>query len=156
MAFKPVHLRLEGVDKLLGNLKKFQNVTHENAKRGCKKAGQFLERKSKEIVPVETGALKASGKTTDHSTKDMIEVVVSYGGEAENDAGKKVNVNYELLVHEDAQKRHGAVYNAHYADMIAAGVLKMKGPNQQFKFLEKPFKENQDKMLKIIEDEIKV
>jgi hypothetical protein len=60
---------------------------------------------------------------------------------------------YAIYVHEDLELRHGADYNAWYAEEIEAGIKHARGENQQAKFLEQPFRQNRRKYLAIIRAE---
>lgn len=117
--------------------------TLESFKRGLIKAAIALFRDTQEIVPVETGALKRSGKVeVTNQSDNKSEVEISY------------SMPYALIVHEDLSKAHGKAYNEKYAADIAAGRKFARGPNQQAKFVEKPLRENRRHYQNIIKREM--
>lgn len=119
---------------------------------GLTRAGLWLQRASQQIVPVDTGNLKASAFTR---------------SEGDNTAAVKVFVgytaNYALYVHENLDALHGADFNAAYADKIAGAKSRRKkgrtghdpfghsrGENQQAKFLERPMREGKTEMQQVL------
>ena len=75
----------------------------------------------------------------------------------DNDAAVAVGFSaaYALIVHENIEAAHGAVYNEKWAADIAAGKKHSRGENQQAKFLEQPLRENRKKYAKLIADALK-
>lgn len=59
---------------------------------------------------------------------------------------------YALFVHEDLEATHGEAFNQKHAADIAAGREEARGPNQQAKYLEMPFRklQNDGTLLEII------
>lgn len=57
---------------------------------------------------------------------------------------------YAVSVHEDMNKRHGAVFNARYARDIALGVTHKRRDTEQAKFLERTLFEERFKIFDII------
>lgn len=90
-----------------------------------------LSRKSLDMVPIDLGPLRDSHfvEPQPQTSPSRFEVWVGYKG-----------VDYAIYVHEIAEYRHGKDYNEWYAEDIAAGRKKARGPNQQYKFLERPFR----------------
>lgn len=117
--------------------------------KGLYKAGLFLQRESQELVPIQTGILRASADTRARGSGLKTTVIVSYG------------TDYALYVHENLDAAHGADFNTKYADEIAnAGpnhpFYFNRGPNQQAKFLEKPLREKRHKMASIVRHEMEM
>lgn len=116
--------------------------------RGLMRAGLALQRESMKIVPVMTGNLRASAFTRPTGSGTKFEVQVGY------------TAKYALYVHEDLEAAHGSVFNAKHAERIAKAKGRDKkiwfnrGPDQQAKFLEKPFREQRKRLAEIVEMEI--
>lgn len=126
-------------------------------------AGMYLEAQSAKIVPVQYGNLKGS---------HFVASPIGLGG-----ASNKVIIevgytaSYAIFVHEDPDAAHGAAFNAKYADELAlAKKLKRRkgglpaslemfrnsrGPNQQYKFLEMPFRRDHKVLHDIVMTEVK-
>jgi len=125
------------------------NVTMGSAvRRGLKRAGLYLQRKSQEIVPVHKGNLKASAGTRATGTGWNTDVVVFY------------TAAYAVYVHERTDVAHGKEFNIKHADEIASAhtpaqrkVWFNRGENQQAKFLETPARTEKPMLLKIITGE---
>ncbi len=129
--------RMTGLGHVLGNLRSAKRVRlGPGFEVGLKQAGVFLLALSQKIVPVWRGPLKASGRTLNIGGKGYsADVVVAYGAGA----------NYAVVVHEDLDKAHGAVFNRKYASEISNAKTPQqkayffkRGENQEAKFLEKP------------------
>jgi hypothetical protein len=135
-----------GVNRYLLAFSKKQAKKHE---RAVMAVGQFLLLLSREIVPVETGALFKSGKVTKKGSGWKTESIVSY------------STPYAVYVHEDLDKAHGAAYNAknNFSEKESSSwnifkrgrILKSatalakdhpRRPQEQAKFLEQPAREN--------------
>jgi hypothetical protein len=85
------------------------------------RASALLYRKTQEIVPVDTTALKRSGRILPlRSTKNTISSGVGYGS----------TVDYAIYVHEIAEYYHK--------------------PPTSWKYLERPFRENQSQIRRIV------
>ena len=77
----------------------------QHVARGLYAAGEEVMAASKEIVPVDTGALKSTGVVLKPEISgDQIEVVLGYGGPARNKTGK--DVGYAWYVHENLENHH--------------------------------------------------
>lgn len=101
------------------------NYVTKSMEAGAKK----IYDESQKLVPIDTGALAASGHiVTVHAGFDS-SVEVIYGGE---------DAYYAVFVHEDPTKAHGFVFNELHADEIASGKTHARRPQEQFKFLEVP------------------
>lgn len=124
---------------------------------GIKKASVFLQRESMKIVPVDYGNLRASAFTRMEG-EGTAKVVGTVGYTAA----------YAVYVHENLDAAHGTAFNVKYAaELAAARALRKqrkggttgpfrhdRGPDQQAKFLEKPFRDNRAEILQIIKAEI--
>lgn len=144
-----------GSDKLIAQLNQKRNTILKNLSVGVRKGGLFLLKKSLEIVPRDTGNLARTGRIrmADESTKTRPVANVSYG------------TDYAVYVHEipDPPTAHGWHYNLKHRWEIAMGAIEPftgrpyheRGPGQQFKFLEKPARENRKEIRDIIVNEVK-
>lgn len=135
-------MRISGLPQVLNKLRTSAKPKIGTAvARGLKKAGLALLRESQQLVPVDTGNLRGTGKCRNVGGSGFdADVVVAYGGE---------NCNYAVYVHEDTTKKHGAAYNAAYGSEGE----KLRGEKQQAKFLEQPAREMRSELIKIIVDE---
>ncbi len=145
---------LQGVKQFQRKLWKSKMTTSKGLRRGLLKAGLALQRESMKIVPIQTGNLRNSAFT--RSGGSGFRTVVSVGYTAK----------YALFVHEILDNAHGQEFNKKHANKIA----KAKGParkvwfnrgiNQQAKFLEKPLREQRDRlrhivMIEVVKEEIR-
>ena len=145
-------LELKGLPQVLSKLKGATTDIKNDAGRGLKKGGLFLQRESQKIVPVQLGNLKNSAFTRSTGSGLSTDVTVGYTAE------------YATYVHEDLDKAHGFVFNIKHQAKIAhaskkartaAGGLFFRGDDQQAKFLETPARTKRTEMLAIIAAEIK-
>lgn len=135
--------------------RKLRSIRHEHGKgfhTGVKKAASYLLVKSRAIVPVEHGPLKASGFAIVHGAGFKAEGWVGYTAE------------YAVFVHENLEALHGAAYNRAYRNnkrdkagrfLKREKAFNARGPNQQAKFLEKPLREERQTLKNIITAETK-
>jgi hypothetical protein len=143
-------VRLVGADKLRKALATAQKRHEKGIERGLKKAGLYLQRMSMLIVPVQFGILRASAFTRHTGRGFQTEVRVGY------------TAAYAVFVHENPRAAHGKEFNEKHADKIAAArgparkVWFNRGPNQQYKYLEKPLREGRNKMAQIVIDEARL
>jgi hypothetical protein len=132
------YVEIRGLGKLVETINRLQHRHQYGIHMGLKQAGAYLLREANKIVPVEFGPLRASGFVrADGFGADTV-VWVGY------------TMWYAVIVHEVAHLAHGAVYNAKYAREIALGIRKSRGPNQQYKFLEKPLRQNRHILAAIV------
>lgn len=148
--------QIKGVDKLIAKLKgKLRTEKAAAFSRGVRIAGAELQRYSLPLVPVQLGPLRASSSVNVTGSGFQTVVHTSYGTE------------YAVYVHENPDAAHGAEFNTKHADRIAGSKKYRKrkklgrsriwfnrGPNQQYKFLEQPFRENRPEFLQIIKSEL--
>lgn len=83
-----------GVKVVLKNLRRYKKMIPKNVHRGMKKAGLFLQRKSQEVVPVDTGHLKSSAFTRGEGEGKNFIVIVGY------------TASYAIYVHENPNAFH--------------------------------------------------
>jgi len=131
---------IKGIEKVVTNMKYTTGATTVKFASNMFQAGKFLQKTSEELVPVDTGKLKDSAYT--HLFKDgwFTNVVVGYA------------IEYAAYVHEDLNKAHGDRFNIEHASEIAEGKsgFKMKRPDEQAKFLERPAREHTATILAIV------
>lgn len=73
-----VSIKIEGVELVEKGINKTRSQLEKGFERGMKEAGRLLLRESQKIVPVDTGALRASGRVRSEGKGVDIEVIVSY------------------------------------------------------------------------------
>lgn len=95
---------IKGLKELLRKFDKFEKITARKAEVGMKKAVAYLLRESQKIVPVDTGALKASGH------------VVVQGSGFDTRAFVVYSTGYAIFVHEDLNARHKKGKYAKYVE----------------------------------------
>jgi len=134
-----------GVDEVISKLRVWDKRYEKRFAAGMKVAGLFLQRESQKIVPVDTGILRSTAFTRATGFGFATDVLVGY------------TAAYAIFVHEDLDAAHGTAFNQKHAAAFAAATTKRqkqrfapRGPNQQAKFLEKPLREQRDKLLQII------
>ncbi len=142
-------VHIKGLRGLKAKLDKVADKVGKGLGIGLRRCGRILLRKSKALVPVDIGNLKASGDVRVEGTG--FETVVRVGYTA----------GYAMYVHEDLDAAHGTAYNEKYADEIAAAKTPEqkakwhpRGPDQQAKFLEQPYRESKAEFIGIIKEEI--
>jgi len=147
-----VVLEVKGINRLVRNLAKTRKNIGKKATRGLVKAGEFLMRESVKIVPVQIGNLKGSWLVRKVTSKH---IEIGYEG-----------VEYAAYVHEipNPPYAHGQEFNIKHAAEIQAATGTPRGtaeggmftrkPEEQWKFLERPIRDNKDKVLRIIRNEI--
>ena len=129
---------VKGMQKVLANMKRANAQMASGFAVGARKGGHFLERESKKIVPRDTGNLVNTA------------FVRNMGGQGwDVDIHIGYTADYAVYVHEDLTKKHGSAYNAAYAGKDQ----KLRGPDQQAKFLEAPAKEFRTEIIRIIHKE---
>lgn len=146
------NFQLEGVNEVTRNLLRAGKIIQRNTQRGMKKAGLFLERKSNEIVPIQTGNLRGSSFVRASGSGVRFAVTIGY------------TASYAVFVHENLDAAHGSEFNVKHADKISRANVRLRrgekrspffnrGPDQQAKFLERSARENRFKILRIIHKE---
>ena len=97
---------IQSVKTVLANLRRRENMFANAVGQGLKLCGLFVQRESQQIVPVDTGNLKAGAFTRSVGTGFGTTVTVGYVAA------------YAMIVHEDLTKAHGKEYNAKYAHLM--------------------------------------
>ena len=101
-------IKIIGVNKVIGNLKKSKLVTAAGVERGLKRAGLFLQRESQRVVPVDTSNLKGGAFTRNVGGSGFdADVVVGYVAD------------YAVYVHENLQASHKPGKQAKYLEQPA-------------------------------------
>jgi len=101
-------LRISGMNKVLGNLKKSKTITAGKVGIGLKRAGLFLQRESQNIVPVDTSNLKNGAFTRNVGGSGFdTDVIVGYVAD------------YAVYVHENLQAKHKPGKQAKYLEQPA-------------------------------------
>lgn len=153
-------IEVKGIDKVVNNLARTHKIVGARVEAGLLKAGAMIMRESQKIVPVQLGNLKAAAFERKEGSGTKAVVTIGYEG-----------VSYAAYVHEipglnlSSPVTHGELFNIkHAADIVAAkgtkwgtaagGMFKRK-PQEQWKFLEHPVRDNANKVLDIISTEIK-
>jgi bacteriophage HK97-gp10 putative tail-component len=152
---------ITGLSSLKANIAREIKRKRDKLYTGLVKAGMYLQAQSMRVVPVDYGNLKASAFVA--SPMGMM------------DGGNKIIVevgytaSYAIFVHEDPDAAHGAAFNAKYAVELAhAKALRRKkaggttgpfrhnrGENQQYKFLEMPYRRDHKILHDIVMAEVK-
>lgn len=139
-------VKVVGLPTVLRRIKGTYDQAGRTVETRLKRAGLFLQRESMLIVPIQFGPLRASGFTRSEGKGLKIRVIVGY------------TAAYAVYVHENKDALHGAAFNAAYADRIAKAHTpaqrKMwfnRGPNQTYKFLERPLREKRQTLIAIVE-----
>lgn len=97
--------RVKGVAAVLRMMRKEDARIARGVERGLKRGGLFVQRESQKIVPLDTGALRASARTT-HTGKGYSTVVtVSY------------SMHYAVIQHEELRFRHKPGRMAKYLEI---------------------------------------
>jgi hypothetical protein len=111
-------MKIDGLDDLLGKLSKSMLADAKQEVAGeLYRFGEEIMADSKEVVPVDTGAMMNTGKVAlPTENGDLIEVTLGYGDES---------VGYALYVHEELQAPSG-------------GPIKYTRPGSGPKFLSNP------------------
>jgi hypothetical protein len=85
----------------VGTVRKWMNRIFKRAEKttedGIERAAYFLLARSQELCPVDTGALKASGRVIKRGHGANTECIVAYGSD---------EIYYAVYVHEDTSKYH--------------------------------------------------
>ncbi len=98
-------LRITGMKSVLNKLKLSQTLTAKKAQIGLKDAGLYLQRKSQEVVPVDTSNLKGGAFTRNVGGSGFdTDMVVGYVAD------------YAVYVHEDMNASHATGKKAKYLE----------------------------------------
>jgi hypothetical protein len=132
--------KVTGVNKVIAKLKAADKTMQVGFMKNLYTAGLFLQRESQKIVPIDKTNLKGSAFTRLIKKGWASDCIVGYTSK------------YAIYVHENLDAAHGAAYNIKYAKQIANNLkgFKKKKPEEQAKFLEKPFREKRKQILTIL------
>lgn len=143
--------KVKGLDGVMRKLLKAKGVTGNAVAYGLIRGGQFLQGLSMDIVPVQTGNLKASAFTRASGKGIHTDVIVGY------------TAAYSVYVHENLDALHGEMFNIAYADVISkhqaagTGTVRsgwfLRGKNQQAKFLEQPARQHRKEIIDVVVNE---
>lgn len=130
---------IQGVDKVISNLRKQRRTLALGVERGIKKAALKLQRESQRLVPVNFGVLKASAFTRTRGSGWDTQAWIGY------------TAVYAIFVHEAV-------------GMVLKGKPRPKGRGKywdpqgrgQAKFLEEPARRLRPELLQIIKDSAKI
>jgi len=77
-------IRVEGMEEARVRLREWNVVARDRVAAALLQAGEAIESASKQLVPVQTGTLRASGYVEGPAiTADLIRVTLGYGGAAQ-------------------------------------------------------------------------
>jgi hypothetical protein len=150
-----ISIEVKGIGNLVKNLQKVKGNIGRGVQKGLLKAGHHLMRESLKIVPVQLGNLKGSWFVEKEGSGLQTHVIIGYSGP-----------EYAAYVHEipNPPIAHGRDFNVKHATEIveakgtwrgtAAGGMFLRKPEEQFKYLEHPIRDNADKVLKIIREAV--
>ncbi|MGH7826043.1 MAG: HK97 gp10 family phage protein [Candidatus Binatia bacterium] len=95
---KTISVRIEGVDKIMANLKKLGPDAKRAAAYALTREAEELIVEAKKETPVDTGALRNSGHVQPATiAPQRVEVVAGFGGAA---------APYAIYVHERTDRKH--------------------------------------------------
>jgi len=149
-----------GMGRIMNNLMAVHKRKGNGAEIGLKRAGAFLLRKSKYYCPTQLGAMKAGGQSRKTAGSGMTtEVTVSYFAEY---APWVHEIRHRTMGHRTVTITHGQEFNVKHTQDIerargtwwgtAEGGMFKRPPQQQYKFLEKPARENLSELRNIVAD----
>lgn len=128
-------------------------VSYRNKKviglaEGMRAAAEFIKEESLKIVPRQTGYLASTVFVKRVYNQSRPTFVVGF------------SAKYALIVHERLDLAHGKEFNVKHADKIknaGAGhpIWFNRGVREQAKFLERPMRENRQKIREIIKSKIR-
>lgn len=133
---------IRGLKQVMANIRRETELRKRRFLIGLTRGAAVIFRASQQLVPIDTGNLRASGYV--RQTGTAVHPVIAIGYTA----------SYAIFVHENLQALHGEAFNRAYAKQLArakkrrrAGVLPAsspyrhnRAPAQQAKFLEHPFR----------------
>jgi hypothetical protein len=155
-----IQTQVKGLDVLLTRLETARKRIKSRVQVALNRAGVRLLRESNDIVPVQIGNLKASKFV--RMREDL-----ARGGIAPTQVG--YTAAYAIFVHENLAAAHGRAYNEKHmlriiksVDATGKRTSKRKhtarsgnffrGPDQQAKFLETPFRRLKDQLIRDVQE----
>lgn len=139
--------KVVGLQKLISQMQAKGKAHFKGLHRGLRKGVLLLLRESQKLVPHWQGHLEASGyaRESDNSTPRSPAYEVGYTAE------------HAVYVHENLDVAHGETFNKKYAAEIKNKVdpeyYFKRRPQEQAKFLERPLREKEDQIAKVIAEE---
>ncbi len=88
---------LTGIGKMREQLRKLEDIAKRMPARRLKKEAEEILKEAQDLVPVDTGALRASGKIIKEDSQGGVTFTVTFGNE---------DVDYAEIVHEDMLVYH--------------------------------------------------
>lgn len=142
-------IKATGFDEISLYLRQLMGVQRQNHEKAAVAAAGVIYDASQILCPVESGALKKSGKVIKERSgwSTTASVVYGEGSGAVNPRTGKNPSEYAIYVHEDLDAMHGWRYNLANAKAISQGKEMAKGPLEQAKFLEEPMRTERYKAL---------
>lgn len=121
MTEKSISVSIEGLGDVLNKLGLFGEDAIKATAAGLYQEAEIVTGNAKEIVPVDTGALKGSGHVKKPTIEgSVVSVEMGFGGPASA---------YALRVHEDLSMRHAPGKQAKYLEEPALAREKELEPN---------------------------
>ena len=137
-------MSIQGMDAFIAKLNQAKQAVVKGASRGMYRWAESVMTESKQIVPVDSGALMNTGKVMIPVVQgNQITVELGYGDEA---------VGYALIVHEMIGDSPGSHKDVKHP--IAPHPIKWTRPGSGPKYLERPFVSKQSEVIPIIIAEI--
>lgn len=99
-------MSVQGLKEVRSAITAHQAATIKGLRVGLLRGGLFIQRESQKIVPVDTGALKASASTRAEGQGMDTQVIVSYGQD------------YAVFVHENLTAKHKPGKTAKYLERV--------------------------------------
>lgn len=138
--------RTTGLSALRSELRRRKMKAAEGFEVGARMAATQTLRKSNYYVPIDTRALKDTGKVVKEGSGLNTQIAIVYGGP---------DVEYAVIVHEDESKAHGFTFNFIHAAEIAAGLTHKRRPQESTQFLTKGIQETRELTRNIIYREVR-
>jgi hypothetical protein len=149
-----IHFSLKGAETVIKNMMKTDKRMGYQFARNILKAGHFLQRESMKIVPIDEDKLRGSAYTLPVGTGWNRDVAVGYTASYAVYAHEIINPGLDYTnAEQSTHYAHGRQFNIKHAAKIAKKwkhYYPGRGPNEQAKFLEKPFREKRLEILAII------
>jgi hypothetical protein len=129
---------VQGTMQVIRNMKRKDEQFARDVARGLKKGGLYLQRTSQKLVPVEFGVLKNSAFTRAFGSGFQTVVVVGYTAAYAGQVHERVAMKLK-----GRPRRPSPPHRGRYWDPL---------PRATAKFLEKPVRDDKEKISKIVRD----
>ena len=90
-------LKVSGIGAVAKNLLSLQGEMRDQAQAALRTESELIMTEAKERTPVDTGALRGSGRVDDRTTAAAVRMALSFGGPSQQ---------YAIHVHENLEARH--------------------------------------------------